>query len=403
MQRESVKRVTLIVLDSVGVGELPDACEYGDQGCNTLANVAEAVQGLNLPNLAKLGLGNIIYVKGVEPVTDPLGSFGKMAEKSIGKDTTTGHWELAGIILEQPFPTYPEGFPPEIISKFEELIGKKVLGNIAASGTKIIEDLGAEHMETGRPIVYTSADSVFQIAAHEEIIPLEELYRMCEAARKLLTGEHRVGRVIARPFIGQPGDFKRTANRHDYAVSPPRPNILTVLQEAGIKTIGVGKIYDIFAGEGIDQSITTKSNMDGVDRIIELLQEGKEGLIFANLVEYDSHFGHRNDPVGYARALEQFDQRLPEIMERLMPGDVLIITADHGCDPTTESTDHSREYVPLLVYGQHIKPGVNLGTRSSFSDIAASLADLFGLEYKTGTSFVPELLCIEGRDVNAHV
>lgn len=392
MSQRKVNRVTLIILDSVGIGELPDACDYGDQGCNTLANVAKAVQQLNLPNLGRLGLGNIHPIAGVPAAAEPLGAYGKMAEISPGKDTTTGHWELAGIVLEKPFRTYPQGFPPEIIDEFERRIGRKSLGNVVASGTQIIEELGKQHMETGFPIVYTSADSVFQVAAHEEIIPLEELYRICEIARQMLDGEHKVGRVIARPFVGQPGSFKRTANRHDYAVPPPTPNILTVLQEAGIKTMGVGKIYDIFAGVGISETVKTKDNMDGVDQTVKLMQNTRQGLIFANLVEYDSLYGHRNDPVGYARALEEFDQRLPEIMAAMLPDEVLILTADHGCDPTTQSTDHSREYVPLLVYGMPIKEGVNLGVRASFSDVAATLGDFFGLPFKTGTSFAGEVL-----------
>ncbi|GAB6156937.1 phosphopentomutase [Desulfotomaculum varum] len=392
MAQRKVNRVTLIVLDSVGIGELPDAAEYGDQGSNTLANVARAVGGLKLPNLERLGLGNIHPILGVPAVGDPLGAYGKMAEASKGKDTTTGHWEMAGIILEQPFPTYPQGFPPEIIAAFEKRIGRRVLGNVVASGTQIIEELGPEHMATGYPIVYTSADSVFQVAAHEEIIPVPELYRICEIARELLDGEHRVGRVIARPFVGQPGSFKRTANRHDYAVPPPTPNILTVLQQAGIKTIGVGKIYDIFAGVGVAESYKTKDNMDGVEQTINLMKKCPAGLIFANLVEYDSVYGHRNDPQGYARALEDFDRRLPEIMAAMLPEEVLILTADHGCDPTTASTDHSREYVPLLVYGQQIKGGSNLGIRNSFSDVAATLADFFGLSFHAGTSFADLVL-----------
>lgn len=387
-----IKRVTLIILDSVGIGELPDAAQYGDAGSNTLANVAKAVGGLNLPHLGSLGLGNIHPLTGVPAVALPQGAYGKMAEKSPGKDTTTGHWEMAGIILDKPFRTYPEGFPADLIEEFEQRIGRRCLGNVVASGTQIIEELGAQHMATGYPIVYTSADSVFQVAAHEEVIPLEELYRICQIARELLDGEHKVGRVIARPFVGQPGAFQRTANRHDYAVPPPEPNILTELQRAGVKTMGVGKIFDIFAGVGISESKKTKDNMDGVDKTLEFMRNSQQGLIFANLVEYDSHYGHRNDPVGYAKALEAFDRRLPEIMAALGPDEVLIITADHGCDPTTVSTDHSREYVPLLVYGQPVKQGVNLGVRASFSDIAATLADFFGLPFGVGSSFASEVL-----------
>lgn len=392
MSGKKVSRVTLIVLDSVGIGELPDAADYGDQGCNTLVHVARTVQGLKLPHLAQLGLGNISAVEGVPPASQPMGAYGKMAEVSAGKDTTTGHWEMAGIILEKPFRTYPQGFPRELIQEFESKIGRKTLGNLVASGTRIIEELGKEHMESGRPIVYTSADSVFQIAAHEGVIPLEELYRMCQIAREMLDGEHKVGRVIARPFVGEPGSFKRTGNRHDYAVPPPRPNILVSLQEAGVKTMGVGKIYDIFAGQGISEKMTTKDNMDGVDQTIKYMKTNKEGLIMANLVEYDSLYGHRNDPSGYARALEAFDRRLPDIFAAMLPGEVLMITADHGCDPTTPGTDHTREYVPLLVYGNPVKNGVNLGIRSSFTDVAATLGDFFGVPFSIGTSFAAEVL-----------
>nr|WP_041275828.1 phosphopentomutase [Desulforamulus ruminis] len=389
---KKIKRVTVIILDSVGVGELPDAADYGDTGSNTLANVAKAVKGLKLPNLGQLGLGNILDVEGVPPVPQPRAAYGKMAETSPGKDTTTGHWEMAGIILEKPFRTYPQGFPRELIEEFEKRIGRKSLGNVVASGTQIIEELGREHMSTGRPIVYTSADSVFQIAAHEEVIPLEELYRMCQIAREMLVDEHQVGRVIARPFLGQPGSFKRTSNRHDYAVTPPVPNLLVSLQEAGIKTMGVGKIYDIFAGQGVSEKVTTRDNMDGVDQTLRFMRTNPEGLIMANLVEYDSLYGHRNDARGYANALEDFDRRLPEILAAMLPQEVLLITADHGCDPTTPSTDHSREYVPLLVFGAPVKGGVNLGIRSSFADVAATLGDFFGVPFKTGTSFAPKIL-----------
>ncbi|AEG61242.1 phosphopentomutase [Desulforamulus ruminis] len=392
MLEKKIKRVTVIILDSVGVGELPDAADYGDTGSNTLANVAKAVKGLKLPNLGQLGLGNILDVEGVPPVPQPRAAYGKMAETSPGKDTTTGHWEMAGIILEKPFRTYPQGFPRELIEEFEKRIGRKSLGNVVASGTQIIEELGREHMSTGRPIVYTSADSVFQIAAHEEVIPLEELYRMCQIAREMLVDEHQVGRVIARPFLGQPGSFKRTSNRHDYAVTPPVPNLLVSLQEAGIKTMGVGKIYDIFAGQGVSEKVTTRDNMDGVDQTLRFMRTNPEGLIMANLVEYDSLYGHRNDARGYANALEDFDRRLPEILAAMLPQEVLLITADHGCDPTTPSTDHSREYVPLLVFGAPVKGGVNLGIRSSFADVAATLGDFFGVPFKTGTSFAPKIL-----------
>lgn len=370
-----ISKVLLIVLDSVGIGELPDAAKYGDTGSNTLGNVAKTV-GFKLPNLQKLGLGNIAPLKGLDPVDRPLGAFGKMAELSPGKDTTTGHWEIAGLVLDRPFPTYPNGFPEEIIKDFETQIGRKILGNVAASGTEIIQELGEEHIKTGRPIVYTSADSVFQIAAHEEVIPLAELYNMCEIARKILQGEHAVGRVIARPFIGSVGNFQRTANRRDFSLEPPGPTMLDMIVEGGRKVIGIGKIRDIFAGKGITSAITTKNNADGVDQTVEAFRSLDSGLVFTNLIDFDSKYGHRNDPVGYAKALEEFDQRLPEILECIKEDDILIITADHGCDPTTPSTDHSREYVPLLIYGAKIKKGLNIGIRKSFADVGATITEL---------------------------
>ncbi|MCS5694751.1 phosphopentomutase [Desulfofundulus thermocisternus] len=387
-----INRLTLIVLDSVGIGELPDAERYGDRGSNTLANTARAVGGLNLPNLGRLGLGNILAIEGVPPVEQPLGAYGRMAEASAGKDTTTGHWEIAGLLLERPFPVYPHGFPPEIIESFEKRIGRPVLGNRAASGTAIIEELGEEHIKTGYPIVYTSADSVFQIAAHEEVIPVNELYGMCRVARELLTGPHAVGRVIARPFVGKPGAFKRTDRRRDFSLPPPAPTVLDLLTQNGFSVLAVGKIEDIFAGRGITEAIHTKDNMDGVDRTVACMRRLERGLIFTNLVDFDMLYGHRNNPRGYAAALEAFDRRLPEILSAVSPDEVLIITADHGCDPTTSSTDHSREYVPLLVYGPLVEPGVNLGTRSTFSDVAASVAEFFGLSYPRGTSFVREVV-----------
>ena len=368
------KRAVVIVLDSLGAGECADSCLYGDQGSNTLAHTALAAGGLNLPHLQELGMGNIIAIQGVPPVELPQAAYGKMQEKSPGKDTTTGHWELMGLVLEQAFPTYPNGFPPALISEFERRIGRKTLGNIVASGTEIIKELGLTHMRTGYPIVYTSADSVFQIAAHEETIPLETLYRYCRMARDVLTGEHAVGRVIARPFTGDPGSFVRTANRHDFSREPDT-TLLDHIRSSGQMVIGVGKINDIFAGRGISESYPTVDNQDGINRILEILARDFSGLLFANLVDFDQLYGHRNDPVGYARALEEFDQRLPEILALLSPEDWLIITADHGCDPTTGSTDHSREYVPLLVYGQGVKPAVSLGCRESFADVAATLAD----------------------------
>lgn len=387
-----INSVTIIVIDSLGAGELPDAGRYGDVGSNTLGNTARAVGGLDIPNMQKLGLGNIIEIAGVPPADKPLAAYGKMAEVSAGKDTTTGHWELSGIILEKPFPVFPEGFPREIIEEFASKIGRRTMANEVASGTEIIARLGEEHIRTGYPIVYTSADSVFQIAAHEEVISPEELYRMCRIARKMLTGEYAVGRVIARPFVGKPGEFKRTANRHDFSLEPPRDTILDLLQKNGLAVQAVGKINDIFAGKGITDTVHTKSNMDGVDKTIDFIKENRTGLIFTNLVDTDSAFGHRNDAVGYAKALAEFDARLPEILELIDVHKMLIITADHGCDPTTESTDHSREYVPLLVYGPGVRQGVRLGIRDSFSDVAATIAELFSIELNVGKSFLGEII-----------
>lgn len=388
------KRAIIIVLDSVGIGEMPDADKYGDVGSNTLKNTSWAAGGLKIPNLEAMGIGNLAELKGVAPRKDAIGSYGVMAEKSPGKDTTCGHWEMVGSVLDKPFPTYPNGFPPEVIAEFEKRIGRRVLGNKVASGTEIIKELGPEHIKTGFPIVYTSADSVFQIAAHEEVIPLPDLYRMCKTARKILDGEHRVGRVIARPFIGKPGDFVRTSNRHDYAVKPDT-NILTHILQAGQQVIGVGKIKDIFAGEGISESFPTKNNQDGINRIMDLLPKVFTGLLFANLVDFDQLYGHRNDPQGYARALEEFDEGLAEILKLCRPEDMLFITADHGCDPTTASTDHSREYVPLLVYGPQLKPGVALGTRQSFADLGKTVAEHLEVaaENLPGESFYSQVRC----------
>jgi len=386
-----VKRVVLIVLDSAGIGELPDAYLYGDEGSNTLANTAKQVGGFELPNLEKLGLGKIHPILGLKGDIKALGAYGKMGEKSPGKDTTTGHWEICGLILEKPFPVYPNGFPEDLIRRFEEAIGRKTLGNKPASGTAIIEELGEEHMRTGYPIVYTSADSVFQIAAHEEVIPLDELYKMCKIARGLLTGEHAVGRVIARPFTGTPGNFKRTANRHDYSLEPVGKTVLDKLVEQGYEVLGVGKIYDIFAGRGLTWHESTKNNEDGILKTVELLSKEFTGLLFTNLVDFDMIYGHRNNAEGYYEALKQFDSYLPKIMEKLREDDLLIITADHGCDPTTPSTDHSREYVPLLVYGRGVKEDVNLGIRETFADVAATLEEIFGLEPGVGQSFWGEI------------
>jgi phosphopentomutase len=380
--------VILIVLDSVGCGDAPDAAQYGDEGSNTLANMARAVGGLKVPNLARLGLGNITPIQGVPPADAPLGAYGRLTEVSAGKDTTTGHWELAGVPVFRPFPTYPDGFPADLIAEFERRIGRGTLGNYPASGTVIIQELGEEHMRTGKPIVYTSADSVFQIAAHEEIIPLEELYRMCRVARELLTGDHAVGRVIARPFVGRVGAFTRTENRRDFSLAPGRDTILDVLKAARKEVIGVGKIEDIFAHRGLTQSRHTGNNPADMAAILEFMAVDTDGLIFANLVDFDMLYGHRNDPRGYADALEQFDARLPDIELALRGVDVLMLTADHGNDPTTPSTDHSRERVPILVTGPRVRRGVALGARASFADVAATIADLLSVAWSgAGQSF----------------
>ena len=393
IKEKSMKRVVVIVMDSVGMGELPDAAKYGDEGSNTLGNIAAQLKDFKLPNLQKLGLGNIDGIRGFERIDGPVGCFGRMAEKSAGKDTTTGHWEIMGIVMSKPFPTYPNGFPEEIISKFEQEIGTSVLGNITASGTKIIEQLGKEHMETGYPIVYTSADSVFQIAAHEEIIPVERLYEICRIARNILTGDHAVGRVIARPFIGEPGNFTRTDRRRDFSLDPIHETVLDNAVEKGLQVKAVGKIVDIFNGRGVTQSIHTQNNMDGVDKTIDFIKEDFGGIIFTNLIDFDMLYGHRNNVEGYADALAQFDARVPELIGALKEEDILIITADHGCDPTTASTDHSREYVPLLVYGPKLKQGINLGTRATFADVGASIAEYLGLkEPREGTSFIQEII-----------
>ncbi|MHB1420411.1 MAG: phosphopentomutase [Bacillota bacterium] len=375
------ERVVLIILDSAGIGALPDADRYGDRGSNTLGNIATQIGGIHLPHLQAMGLGNIEPIAGMTPVASPTGAYGKMAERSAGKDTTTGHWEIAGIILEQPFPTYPEGFPVEVIEEFSRAIGRGVLGNVVASGTEIIKELGEEHLRTGKPIVYTSADSVFQVAAHEAVIPVDELYRICTIARGMLTGDHNVARVIARPFIGEPGNFQRTSRRHDLSVLPPKPTLLDHLTGEGIPVMAVGKIEDIFAGKGITRSVHTTDNMDGVDKTLEFLKAYDSGLIFTNLVDFDMLYGHRNDVQGYARALAEFDARLPEMTELLGERDILVITADHGTDPTTSSTDHSREYVPLLIYGSMVRNGTFVGTRQTFADLGATIAELLGITW----------------------
>lgn len=383
------RKVVLVVLDSVGIGELPDAKQYGDEGSNTLGNIAKNVPGFSIPHLEALGIGNIEGVEDLIQCENPEGIFGRCSELSNGKDTITGHWEMAGVILEQPLKTYPEGFPKEIMDEFEEKIGRKTLGNVVASGTAIIEELGEEHIKTGYPIIYTSADSVFQIAANEDIIPLDELYKMCEIAREMLVGDKMVGRVIARPFKGmKKGEFVRTSNRHDYALEPFNKTVLEYVEEAGMPVAAVGKIKDIFTGKGVTESISIKNNMDGVDKTLEMMKSHDKGFIFTNLVDFDMKFGHRNDVEGYAKALEEFDDRVPQLKEALGENDVLIITADHGCDPTTESTDHSREYIPVLVYGKNLKENVDLGTRNGFCDIGKTVLDLLNIENElVGNSF----------------
>ncbi len=375
-----INRVILIVLDSVGVGELPDAPEYGDAGSNTLGNIVKVCGGISLPNMAEIGLGKIDGINYLPVPGSISGSYGRMAEVSKGKDTITGHWEIAGLQLEYPFPTYPEGFSKDIIDRFERLTGRGVLANCVASGTEIIKEYGEEHMKTGKLIVYTSADSVFQIAAHEDIVRIEEQYKICGIARDMLQGENMVGRVIARPFSGEPGSFARTANRRDFSAEPTSDTILDKLQKKGLDVIAVGKIEDIFSGKGITEAEHTKSNMNGVDVTLKYMKENNRGLIFTNLVDFDMVYGHRNNPEGYKQALEEFDNRLPEIISAMREDDLLVITADHGCDPTTPSTDHSREHVPVLLYGKNIKPDINLGTRKTFADLASTIADAFGIE-----------------------
>jgi phosphopentomutase len=390
-----MKRVFIVVLDSVGIGDLPDAALYGDEGSHTLYSASTSTY-FNMPNMEKLGLFHIEGVKEKFPqIKDDQtfeGSVARMAELSMGKDTTTGHWEIAGIISEQPFPTYPNGFPEEVLKPFEEKTGRKVLCNLPYSGTDVIRDYGKEHVETGALIVYTSADSVFQIAAHEDIVPVEELYRYCEIARELLSGEHAVGRVIARPFTGEYPDYKRTSNRHDFSLEPST-TMMDLLKDKGFDTLAVGKIYDIFAGKGITDTVRTHDNAEGIEKLIERTKQDFEGLCFVNLVDTDMIYGHRNDIDGYARALTYFDEQLPRVLEGLREEDIFIVTADHGCDPGTPSTDHSREHIPLVIYGAKIKQNNNLGTRSTFADIAATVLDYFGVESKVaGTSLLPEIL-----------
>ena len=386
-------RACVLILDSCGVGEMPDAASYGDVGSNTLGNVARAVGRLNLPNMQRLGLGNIINIQGVPSEEKPLFSWGKMAAKSAGKDSTTGHWEHFGLITRTPFPTYPNGFPESIIREFEKRSGRKVIGNKPASGTEIIKELGEEHLRTGALIVYTSADSVFQIAAHKKIIPIDELYRFCRSAREMLIGEHGVSRVIARPFDGEPGNFFRTAERHDFSLVPTGRTGLDILKGAGFDVISIGKINDLFAGVGLTASHTTKSNADGVDKLVDILGTSFNGLVYINLVDFDMLWGHRNDFRGFAGGLEYFDSKLGQIISKFNSGDLFIISADHGCDPTTPSTDHSREYVLLLAGLAKFdgKIGKNLGIRGSFADLGATVLDFFGLKQPEGESFLREL------------
>jgi phosphopentomutase len=384
-------RAILIVLDSVGIGELPDAASYDDQGSNTLGNIAAAVP-LDIPALAGMGLSRLVDLKH-GAVAAPTGAYGRMAERSKGKDSVTGHWELMGLVLDRAFPTFPNGFPLDLIAEFERRIGRKSIGNVVASGTAIIDELGPEHMETGAPIVYTSADSVFQIAAHEGIVPVPQLYEWCKVAYQLTVTGMGLGRVIARPFIGLPGSFQRTPNRHDYAMPPIGETLLDRLVAAGHHVTSVGKVADLFAGKGISASNPTKSDADGVDKIESLMATQERGLIFANLVDFDAVYGHRNDTTGYAANLERFDQRLPAICGRLRQDDLLIITADHGNDPTTPSTDHSREHVPVLLAGPKVKAGVDLGTRSTFADLGQTLAENFGVgTLANGQSFLREIM-----------
>lgn len=389
-----INRVIWIILDSVGMGELPDAAKFGDEGSNTLGNVSKAVGGLKVPTMSKLGLGNIDGMINIDTVEKPLGAYARLAELSDGKDTTIGHWEMIGIHSAKPFPTYPNGFPKEIIDEFIQLTGVKgVLGNCVASGTEIIERLGKEHMETGYPIVYTSADSVFQIACHEDIISTSRLYEMCQIARDILVEEHAVARVIARPFIGEDGSFERTSNRRDFSLKPPAENLLVYMQEAGLDVIAVGKIEDIFDKEGITEAIHTKDNQDGIEKTIEYMKQENRGLIFTNLVEFDMKWGHRNDVTGYAGGIEAFDRQLPRILNLMKEDDILIINADHGCDPTTPSTDHSREYVPLLIYGKSLKENINLGTGKTFANIGQTIADIFNLKpLNIGESYLSKII-----------
>ena len=389
----SVKRLFLIVLDSYGIGSLPDAGKFGDEGANTLASIVKSSK-YSTPNMEKMGLFNIDGVTCREGVQQPIGSYGRMREASMGKDTTIGHWEIAGVVSPKPMPVYPEGFPEEVLKPFREQTGRGVLCNKPYSGTEVIRDYGEEHIKTGDLIVYTSADSVFQIAAHEEVVPVEQLYEYCRIARKILCGEHAVGRVIARPFIGQAPNFERTRRRHDFSLLPPKKTMLVSLQEHGFDTYGVGKIYDIFAGQGIARTTSIQNNEDGMEKTIAWMEEDFTGLCFVNLVDFDMVYGHRNDIDGYAAAATLFDRQLGEMMGKLKDDDVVLITADHGCDPGFPGTDHSREHTPMLLYGKHVRQGVSVGTRNTFADIAATVLDMFGIkETLDGESFWDEVKC----------
>lgn len=383
-----INRVIIFVLDSVGIGALPDAEKFGDYNVNTLGSIAKATTDFKIPNLVKMGLGHIEGIDYIEKTDSPTAAFGRAAEVSNGKDTSTGHWEIAGLYIEEAFKTYADGFPPHIMDAFEAKIGRKTLCNKPYSGTELLVDYGKEHMETGSPIVYTSADSVFQIACHEDVIPLEELYKMCEIARELLMGEDQVARVIARPFVGEVGNFQRTSNRRDYSINPFRDTVLDHAKNAGLDVQAVGKIVDIFNGVGITEDVHTTDNMDGVDKTLEYLKTDSKGIIFTNLVDFDSKFGHRRDIAGYQHAIEEMDARIPELLEALKEDDLIIFTADHGNDPGYKGSDHTREYIPLLVYGKSVKAGVDLGTRKTFADIAATVADLLNIEKpEIGESF----------------
>lgn len=384
-------RITLIVLDGAGIGEMPDAEAWGDKGSDTFGHILES-RSVHLPNMQRYGLGNIRPLKGVSSLPEPQGSYGRCALLSNGKDTTTGHWEMAGIILEKAFPTYPNGFPQSIVDQFIRETGVPgILGNVPASGTEIIKELGAEHVKTAKPIVYTSGDSVFQIAAHEEVIPLGKLYEMCETARRMLDGPNKVGRVIARPFLGEPGGFYRTENRHDYAVPPPRQNLLVSLADEGLDVVCIGKIASIYDSNGVTEDRTAKNNQQSIDQTIDALNDDSRGLIFSNLVDFDMLFGHRRDTEGFAKALEHFDSRLPEIEAAMRDDDLMIITADHGNDPTFRGSDHTREYAPLLVFGKQARSGVDLGNRDSLADIGQTIAENFGLRLTAGRSFLGQI------------